>query len=167
MEIRPMKLKDLTAVRELELELIREYFSETLENKWESLPQEWRDNLGASSKKFFGTYIQSGLSFVASEDDEIIGFIFAQVVNKIYNVDKMVWVENMGVHPYFRRLGIGYKLLQTTLDEGRRQGAELAHSAIQPDNVSSIMMHKKMNYFIDRREIALLELTETKKKRQR
>lgn len=166
MEIRPMKIKDLVAVRGLELELIQEYFSETLENKWEDFSQEWKDSLGASSKKFFGTYVQSGLSFVAAEDDEIIGFIFAQMLNKVYNVDKMVWVENMGVHPYFRRLGIGYKLLQATLEEGKRQGGELAHSAIQPNNIHSIMLHKKMNYFIDRREIALLDLTEKKKKRQ-
>jgi len=165
MEIRPMKIKDLAQVRALELELIQEYFSEILENKWEELPQEWKDNLGASSKRFFGSYVQSGLSLVAVEDDEVLGFIFAQMLEKVYNVEKMLWVENMGVHPYFRRMGIGYRLLQKCVEEARRQGAELAHSAIQPDNVSSIMLHKKMGYFIDRREIALLDLTADNKAR--
>ena len=57
MEIRPMKLKDIIQVRDLEIMCIREYFSEILENKWEELPQEWKDDLGASSKKAFGTYL--------------------------------------------------------------------------------------------------------------
>jgi len=53
MEIRQMKLKDLVKVRELELLCIREYFDKEIKNKWEDLPQEWKDNLGASSPKSF------------------------------------------------------------------------------------------------------------------
>lgn len=165
MEIRPMRIKDLAAVRSLEIELIQEYFAATLENKWEDLPQEWKDGLGASSRGFFPHYVQSGLSLVAEEDGEILGFIFAQMLEKLYNVQRMLWVENMGVHPYFRRMGIGYKLLRACVEAAREQGAELAHSAIQPDNAPSIMLHKKMGFFIDRREIALLDLTEEKGKR--
>ena len=65
MEFRPMKLKDLRKVRELEISCIKEYFQETIENKWDDLPQEWKDNLGASSPKHFRPYLDSGLSFVA------------------------------------------------------------------------------------------------------
>ena len=72
MEIRPMKLKDIVQVRDLEISCIKEYFAEILENKWESLPQQWKDDLGASSKKALGTYLESGLSFVAEEDGEIL-----------------------------------------------------------------------------------------------
>ena len=68
MEIRPMKLKDLVKVRDLEIDCIKEYFSATIENKWEELPQEWKDNLGASNRKSYQLYIESGLSFVAEED---------------------------------------------------------------------------------------------------
>ncbi len=164
MEIRPMRIKDLPAVRELELQLIREYFAATLENKWEELPEEWKDGLGASAHGFFPHYVQGGLSLVAEEDGEILGFIFAQMLEKVYNVQRMLWIENMGVHPYFRRMGLGYKLLRACLEAGCEQGAELAHSAIQPDNAPSLMLHKKLDFFIDRREIALLDLTETKKK---
>ena len=53
MEIRPMKLKDLIKVRDLEIACIREYFYATIENKWEDLPQEWKDNLGASNRKSY------------------------------------------------------------------------------------------------------------------
>ena len=65
MEIRPVRIKDIEKVRELELSCIREYFSQTLENKWDDLPQDWKDNLGASSRNHFKAYLDSGLSLVA------------------------------------------------------------------------------------------------------
>ena len=99
MEIRPVKIRDIEKVRELELSCIREYFAETLENKWEDLPQEWKDNLGASSRNHFKAYLDSGLSLVAEEDGEIVGFIFAQMLHHIADEDNLLWIENMGGHP--------------------------------------------------------------------
>lgn len=164
MELRPMKLKDMVKVRELELHCIREYFEKEMENKWEDLPKEWKDNLGASNPRSFMAYVEGGLSFVAEEEGEIIGFIFAQMLHHVYNTENMVWIENMGVHEYFRRIGIGYRLLRKVIDEGIAKGATVAHSAIQPDNVRSIMLHKKAGFFMDRREVALLDLTDKKLK---
>ena len=162
MEFRPMRLKDLKRVRELEISLIREYFSDTLENKWDEFPQEWRDNLGASSTRHFKPYLESGLSFVAEEDGEIYGFIFAQMLHHIADCDSLVWIENMGVDPIVRRNEIGYRLLRETLRAGRDQGADVAHSMIQPDNAPSIMLHKKIGFFIDSRQVALMDLKDPK-----
>ncbi|MCQ2056280.1 MAG: GNAT family N-acetyltransferase [archaeon] len=164
MNIRSMKMKDIVKVRELEISCIKEYFSDILENKWESLPQQWKDDLGASSSKSFKIYIESGLSFVAEEDGEIMGFIFAQMLHHVNNAESLVWIENMGVHPYLRRNGIGYKLLRTTVDEGVKQGATIVHSSIQPSNVPSIMLHKKFGFFMDRREVALYDCSSIKTK---
>jgi len=158
MEIRPMKLKDVEKVRELEISCIKEYFAETIENKWESLPKEWRENLGASSKNHFASYLEDGLSFVAEEDGEIYGFIFAKIIEHICDVNKLVWIENMGVHSYVRRNAIGYKLLREVLRKGRSMGAEVGHSMIQTGNVPSVMLHKKIGFFMDRREVALIDL---------
>ncbi|MDR3206201.1 MAG: GNAT family N-acetyltransferase [Candidatus Methanoplasma sp.] len=164
MEIRPLKLKDADKVRELEIKLIREYFTEAIENKWDDLPREWKDRLGASSLAHFKTYLDSGLSFVAVEDDEIYGFIFAQMLHHVADADNMVWIENMGVHPYVRRNAIGYKLLRETLRAGREMGADVAHSMLQQDNAPSIMLHKKIGFFMDRREVALIDLKDPKLK---
>jgi len=158
MEFRNVRIKDIEKVRELEVSLIREYFAATLENKWEDLPQDWKDGLGASSPRHFKTYLDSGLSFVAEEDGEIIGFIFAQMLHHICDEDNLLWVENMGVHPYFRRNEIGYRLLRECVLKGREMGATVVHSSIQPDNAPSILLHKKMGFFIDRRDVALLDL---------
>jgi len=162
MDIRPLKLKDISKVRSLELACIREYFKNTIDNKWEDLPEEWRDGLGASSKRFFKDYLEGELSFVAEEDGEIYGFIFAKMLNGICNCEKVIWIENMGVDPYLRRCSIGNKLLREVLRTGQAQGAEIAHSMIQPDNLPSIMLHKKIGFFIDRREVALIDLKDPK-----
>ena len=163
-EIRPLKIKDIQSVRELEISCIREYFAKTIENKWEDLPSEWKDNLGASSPNHFKTYLESGLSFVAVEDDEVIGFIFAQMLHHICDEDNLLWIENMGVHPYFRRNEIGYKLLRECVRAGRENGAAVAHSMIQEDNAPSILLHKKLGFFMDRRDVALLDLRDPKLK---
>ena len=150
MEFRPMKLKDLRKVREL--------------NKWDDLPQEWKDNLGASSPKHFRPYLDSGLSFVAEEDGEIYGFIFAQMLHHVADCDNLVWIENMAVDPLVRRNEIGYRLLRETLRAGQAQGADVAHSMISPDNAPSIMLHKKIGFFMDRRMVALMDLKDPKLK---
>lgn len=159
-----MKLKDLKRVRELEISLIKEYFSKTLENKWEDFPEAWKENLGASSPNHYRAYLDSGLSFVAEEDGEIYGFIFAQMLHHIADVTNLVWIENMGVDPIVRRNEIGFRLLRETLRAGREAGAEVAHSMIQPDNAPSIMLHKKIGFFIDARQVALIDLQDPKLK---
>ena len=42
--------------------------------------------------------------------------------------------------------------------EGKKRGAKAVHSAIMPDNAESIMLHKKVGFFVDVRKIALLDL---------
>lgn len=162
MEIRNVRVKDIESVRGLEVSCIKEYFAATLENKWEDLPQDWKDNLGASSSRHFKAYLDSGLSFVAVEDDEVVGFIFAQMLHHICDEDNLLWIENMGVHPYFRRNEIAYRLLRECIRKGMELGATVAHSTIQPDNAPSILLHKKAGFFIDRRDVALLDLRDPK-----
>ena len=70
----------------------------------------------------------------------------------------------MGVHPYVRRNGIGYKLLRKVIDVGIEKGAQAVHSSLQPNNLPSIMLHKKIGFFMDRREVALFDCNDAKKK---
>lgn len=158
MEITPLKKDDYTRVRALELFCMREYLEATTGKKWESLSKELIDQLGASSKGSFEHYLKERLSFVALEDDQVVGFIFAKMIEHFYNIPKVVWVENMGVHPHYRRQGIGYRLLERLIIEGKRRGARAIHSSIMPNNAPSIMLHKKIGFFIDARKIAFLDL---------
>lgn len=162
MEIRPIKLKDLVKVRDLEIDCIREYFSQILENRWEDFPEEWKDNLGASNRRSYQLYLGTGLSFVAEEDGEVMGFIFAQMLHGVAGMESPVWIENMGVHKYFRRMGLGRQLLEKVVETARAMGATAVHSTIPQDNLPSIGLHEKLGFVTDRRESALLDLYDLK-----
>ena len=86
------------------------------------------------------------------------------MLHHIADVTNLVWIENMGVDPIVRRNEIGFRLLRETLRAGREMGAEVAHSMIQPDNAPSIMLHKKIGFFIDARQVALIDLQDPKLK---
>ncbi|NLK25878.1 MAG: GNAT family N-acetyltransferase [Euryarchaeota archaeon] len=159
MKIAPLTDEDRVSVRVLELACIKEYVEECMKRSWDEFDLDVRQKLGASASGSFGHYRDSGLSFVAKEGDQVIGFIFAQIINWIDGIEKVVWVENIGVDPEFRRMGIGYMLLRHLAEEGVKQGAQLVHSSISPDNISSLLLHKKMNFLAEDRKIAYLDLS--------
>lgn len=157
-EIRALKEEDRGHVRALELFCVREYLESALKKNWDSLPQELIDQLGASAKGSFDYYKEAGISYVAIEDKQIVGFVFAQMVNHVFNVEKVVWIEGLMVHPLERRKGIGYKLLRKVSAEGKKKGAKAVQSVILQDSQSSILLHKKVGFFIDGRKLAFLDL---------
>jgi L-amino acid N-acyltransferase YncA len=158
MKIVPLSDEDRVSVRMLELACIREYIEGPMKRKWDDFDQETRQKLGASASGSFGHYRNTGLSFVAKEGDKIVGFIFAQSVAWIDGIEKAVWVENIGVEPEFRRMGIGYLLLKHLAVESKKQGAQVLHSSVSPDNISSLLLHKKLGFLAEDRKVAYLDL---------
>lgn len=159
MNIIPLSDQDRVSVRMLELGCIREYVEGIMEKNWDDFDQEVRQKLGASASGSFGHYRDSGLSFVAKEGDKVVGFVFAQMIPWIDGIEKAVWVENVGVDPEFRRMGIGYMLMRRLAEEGKKQGAKVVHSSISPDNISSLLMHRKLGFLAEDRKIAYLDLS--------
>jgi aminoglycoside 6'-N-acetyltransferase I len=159
-DIRAMKEGDRGHVRALELFCIREYLEDTVKKNMDQMQQDVVDQLGASAKGSFDFYIDKGLSFVAVENKQIVGFVFAQMIEHINSVEKVLWIESTGVHPDHRRKGIGLKLLNKVTAEGKKKGAKAAESNIMADLMPSLMMHRKAGFFMDSRKIALLDLTE-------
>ena len=86
------------------------------------------------------------------------------MLHHVADCDNLVWIENMAVDPLVRRNEIGCRLLRETLRAGQAQGADVAHSMISPDNAPSIMLHKKIGFFMDRRMVALMDLKDPKLK---
>jgi len=158
-KIVPLTDEDRVSVRMLELACIREYVEQIMEKKWEDFDQEVRQKLGASASGSFSHYRDGGLSFVAKEGDKVVGFIFAQVIPWIDGIEKVAWVENIGVDQEFRRMGIGYLLMRRLAEESKKQGATVVHSSISPDNVPSLLLHRKLNFLAEDRKIAYLDLS--------
>jgi GNAT superfamily N-acetyltransferase len=161
-QIAKLTKNDKGHVRALELFIMKEYFEATLRRKWDDLSHGFVDQLGATADGSFEHYLSSGLSFVAKEDGQIVGYVFAKMIEHMSNIPKAVWIENIGVHPSYRRKGIGLSLLKRVAAESRKKGALAVESAIMPDNPKSIMMHKKAGYFMDARKIAFLDLDSVK-----
>ena len=107
-------------------------------------------------------YFNSGLSYVAKEKGQIVGFVFAQMVEHMSNIPKMVLIEGIGVHPSHQRKGIGYQLLKKACEEGKKAGAQAVQSAILPENAKSMMLHKKLGFFLDARKLSFLDLDNLK-----
>jgi len=157
-EIRALKENDRGHVRALELFCIREYLEGSLHKSWDQLSHDLIDELGASSHNSFDHYLKSGLCFVALEDGHIVGFVFGQMVDFINNVPKVLWVESIAVHPNHRRKGIAYKLLKKAATEAKKKGAKAVQSTIMSDLAASVMLHKKIGFFMDGRKVAFLDL---------
>ena len=157
-EIRALKENDRGHVRALELFCIREYLEGSLHKSWDQLSHDLIDDLGASSHNSFDHYLKSGLCYVAIEDGHIVGFVFGQMVEYINNVPKVLWVESIAVHPNHRRKGIAYKLLKKTANEAKKKGAKAVQSTIMSDLAASVMLHKKIGFFMDGRKVAFLDL---------
>jgi len=157
-EIRALKENDRGHVRALELFCIREYLEGSLHKSWDQLSHDLIDELGASSHNSFDHYLKSGLCFVALEDGHIVGFVFGQMVDYINNVPKVLWVESIAVHPNHRRKGIAYKLLKKAATDAKKKGAKAVQSTIMSDLAASVMLHKKLGFFMDGRKVAFLDL---------
>ncbi|HUV25674.1 MAG TPA: GNAT family N-acetyltransferase [Methanomassiliicoccales archaeon] len=157
-EISEIQEGDKAELRRLELRLFKEYLKKSKAISWEDLSQDLIDQLGASGEDAFDFYMNGGLSFVAREDGMIVGFIFAQQMRYVQSLKKVVWIENMGVHPDYRRQGIAVLLIRKLVQESKEKGADAVLSSVTLDNRESIMLHARLGFLMDDRKFALLDL---------
>lgn len=157
-DIRKVKEEDKPQVRTLELFCIREYLENSLQKRWDDLPAELMEQLGASTKDSFDFYREAGLSYVAMDKGQVVGFLFSQMMQHVNNIEKVLWIENIGVHPEHRRKGVGLKLLRRAALDAKKKGAKAVQSVIMPDSKDAVMLHKKVGFFLDGRKFAFLDL---------
>ncbi len=77
-DIRKLKDDDKSQVRTLELFCIREYLEGSLQKSWDDLPAELMEQLGASTKDSYDFYRDGGMSYVAVEKGQVVGFLFSR-----------------------------------------------------------------------------------------
>jgi ribosomal protein S18 acetylase RimI-like enzyme len=157
-DIRKVRDEDRSHVRTLELFCIREYLESSLQKRWDDLPSELMEQLGASTKDSFDFYRDGGLSYVAVDKGQVVGFVFSQMIQHVNNIEKVLWIENVGVHPDHRRKGVGLKLLRRAALDAKKKGAKAVQSVIMPDSKNAVMLHKKVGFFMDGRKFAFLDL---------
>ena len=94
----------------------------------------------------------SGL-IVAEVGSQMVGYVLSHIVDRMHGFDRLVWVEHIGVHPAFRRRGIGLRLL-SYLRVYYRGRATALHAAIHPHNQASLALFQRFQAECDQRVLA-------------
>ena len=83
---------------------------------------------------------------VAEEEGNIAGMCTGQTVISTAMGGPSVWVEDVVVHPGYRRRGLGTKLLDYLAEWGANRGARRLQLLIDDDNSAALEFYKSQNW---------------------
>jgi len=122
-----------------------------------SFPNPWRE------MTFMGEMYNKPISFsfviVHKSQRKIIGYII------FWYIKNRAQINNIAIHPDFRRMGIAETVIRQTLDQVRVAGAEYVTLEVRPSNMAARFLYNKLgfdvlatkeNYYNDPREDALV-----------
>lgn len=87
--------------------------------------------------------LQSGLSLVALDDDQIVGYAFVQI-------NPYTHVRSLAVHPSYRRRGYGRALMEAVIEEAEHEVDLL----VLEDNAAAVRLYENLGF--ERAEIAAM-----------
>jgi len=79
----------------------------------------------------------------SDDNDKVIGFIGGWIV--VGEAD----IVNIAVHPNFRKLGIGSKLLEYFIELGKNEEWYKINLEVRESNIAAQNLYKKLNFKID------------------
>lgn len=79
---------------------------------------------------------------LALDDGRVVGFAGLWLV-----IDE-AHVVNVGVHPDYRRKGVGMQMMQELLERAIRRGAKCAMLEVRAGNVPAIRMYEKLGFAV-------------------
>jgi ribosomal protein S18 acetylase RimI-like enzyme len=94
---------------------------------------------------------------VAEIAGQVVGYVLTHIVERMHGIEHLVWIEHIGVHPDFRRRGIGLHLL-TYLRAHYHGQATALHAAIHPHNRASLALFQRFQAELDERVLAYAEI---------
>lgn len=121
--IRRMEEKDLPAV--LAIERV-------------SFPNPWHEST------FRGEIQNKSISFpwvmVREPDNQVVGYVI------FWKIGEEVQVNNIAVHPDFRRRGLGESLLRHVISWVKKEGAQLVTLEVRPSNLAAQALYRKLGF---------------------
>lgn len=134
-----------------------EDISSVIEIEKLSYPNPWRD------MTFRGEIYNQPVSFpfviVHKYQKKIIGHII------FWCIKERAQINNIAIHPDFRRMGVAEAVMRKVLDQIKKAGAELVTLEVRPSNVAARSLYEKLgfevlwvrqNYYSNPREDALI-----------
>ncbi len=80
------------------------------------------------------------LVIVHSGFNRVIGYVIFWVIGED------VQINNIAVHPDFRRMGIGEHVLRHVIDHVKFQGARLLTLEVRPSNTAALALYRKLGF---------------------
>ncbi|MEF3327468.1 MULTISPECIES: GNAT family N-acetyltransferase [Oceanobacillus] len=104
-----------------------------------------RDMAGMLPKLFFQHF--KNTSFIAEEDDEMVGFLIGFLSQ---DQSDEAYIHFVGVHPDYRKKDIGKTLYEKFFAKVKMADRKIIRSITSPVNKTSIAFHQKMGFVIER-----------------
>ncbi len=110
------------------------------------MPMWWdgRDLTHMIMKLFF--YHFQDTIFIAEKEGEIVGFLIGFLSQSAANEG---YIHFGGIHPNYRKTGLGRALCQRFFDECKKHGRNVIRSCTSPINKQSIAFHHHMGFEIE------------------
>ena len=133
MEIRLLRTGDNSSVREIHKAVTYEYLQYQKQRTGE-VYDPVRPDLDTSQLDF---YVATHCSFVAIENEKLLGVLLAQSLRWVNDWDKVLWLEYIAVHAAHRRRGIGLALVPAAKDFARKHHIDVLFTTLNIDNEES------------------------------
>ncbi|HEY8292461.1 MAG TPA: GNAT family N-acetyltransferase [Thermomicrobiales bacterium] len=156
--IRHIQPGDYDSLRALDDAVMRYSARAFLGFDWDSATLERREEQRAITPGIFAFYVQTPCSFVAEENEEIVGYVLAQPLRHFDLEPLAVWVEDISVHPNHHRRGTASALYRTLHDWGQSGGATAILAGIHVDNAASLAMHRRVGFDLYETRMAVWRL---------
>lgn len=85
-------------------------------------------------------------ALIAEENGEVVGFLLGFMVNTLPPTG---YVNLVGIHPDYRRRGVGKALYEQFIERCRTGGAKRMKSITNPGNASSVSFHQALGFKVD------------------
>ena len=103
-----------------------------------SFPNPWHEST------FRGEIQNRPISFPLVIVHETLGRVIGYII--FWAIGEDVQINNIAVHPDFRRLGIGERALRHAIAEVKFRGARLITLEVRPSNTAAMTLYKKLGF---------------------
>jgi len=103
-----------------------------------SFPNPWHEST------FRGEVQHRPISFPIVIVHETLGRVIGYIIYWVIGED--VQVNNIAIHPEFRRMGIGERALKQVIEEVRFRGTRLITLEVRPTNTAAMTLYRKLGF---------------------
>jgi len=147
--IRQLTKQDYKEVHKVDILTQKQY----LGVKWNNLSNTEKEKHLVSRKNEFDINVSSGYGFVASLNNEIIGFILAYETKPFLG---NIYIRYIGINTKYQGYGVGLLLYKELIKKARKNNIKRITALINLDNPNSVKMHKKAGFTLrDRKQADL------------